>query len=81
MPWDRRVNVAVCTVNQWSLDFRGNTDRIIKTCREAYERGARIRLGPELEICGYGCMDHFFEMDTEWHSWECLREIVEESKK
>jgi NAD+ synthase (glutamine-hydrolysing) len=38
-------------------------------------------LGPELEICGYGCADHFFELDTEKHSWEILKEIVDESKK
>ncbi|KAI6230974.1 Glutamine-dependent NAD(+) synthetase [Aphelenchoides besseyi] len=81
MPWSRRANVAVCTVNQWALDFAGNQERIIKTCREAYEKGARVRLGPELEICGYNCADHFFELDTERHSWEVLREIVEESKK
>lgn len=50
-------------------------------CHEAYEKGARVRLGPELEICGYGCADHFFELDTEKHSWEILKEIVDESKK
>lgn len=113
MPWSRRANVAVCTVNQWALDFKGNLERILKSkilkfrnllkksnvkesryyavkkifykncflaSREAYESGARIRLGPELEICGYGCADHFFELDTQNHSWEVLKEVVEESK-
>jgi hypothetical protein len=23
--------------------------------------GARLRIGPELEITGYGCLDHFLE--------------------
>uniref|UniRef100_A0A914BZR9 Glutamine-dependent NAD(+) synthetase n=1 Tax=Acrobeloides nanus TaxID=290746 RepID=A0A914BZR9_9BILA len=81
MAWNRRINVAVCTVNNWVLDFVGNKERILKTCQEAYENGAHVRLGPELEICGYGCSDHYFELDTEWHSWEILREIVEESIK
>ena len=27
-------------------------------------------MGPELEICGYGCEDHFFEDDTLLHSWQ-----------
>ena len=38
-------------------------------------------MGPELEIPGYGCADHFFELDTEKHSWEVLKHVVEESKK
>ena len=28
------------------------------------------QVGPELEIPGYGCEDHFFELDTVDHSWE-----------
>lgn len=40
-----------------------------------------MRLGPELEIPGYGCADHFFELDTEKHSWEVLKQIVDESNK
>ncbi|UMM29095.1 hypothetical protein L5515_011627 [Caenorhabditis briggsae] len=79
--WDRRCRVATCTVNNWALDFRGNYERIVKTCSEAYALGARIRLGPELEIPGYGCADHFFELDTERHSWEMLSKLVEKSKE
>ncbi|KAK0413084.1 hypothetical protein QR680_006589 [Steinernema hermaphroditum] len=77
----RRFKVAVATVNNWSLDFEGNFGRILKTCQEAFDQGASIRLGPELEIPGYGCADHFFELDTELHSWEILGELVQESKK
>ena len=29
-------------------------------------------MGPELELPGYGCEDHFLELDTVEHSWECL---------
>lgn len=77
--WDRLCRVATCTVNNWALDFRGNFERIVKTCSEANALGARIRLGPELEIPGYGCADHFFEGDTERHSWEMLSKLVEKS--
>uniref|UniRef100_A0A1I8BIG3 Glutamine-dependent NAD(+) synthetase n=1 Tax=Meloidogyne hapla TaxID=6305 RepID=A0A1I8BIG3_MELHA len=77
----RIINLAVCTVNQWALDFTGNKERILKTCRDAYEKGSKIRLGPELEIPGYNCLDHFHELDTEIHSWEVLKEIVDESIK
>lgn len=43
---------------------------------QAKDRGARYRVGPELEVCGYGCEDHFLEDDTFTHSWECLAQIL-----
>lgn len=39
--------------------------------------GSRLRVGPELEIPGYGCFDHFLEPDTVLHSWQVLAEILE----
>ncbi len=30
------------------------------------------QVGPELELCGYGCEDHFYELDTATHCWEAL---------
>jgi NAD+ synthase (glutamine-hydrolysing) len=38
--------------------------------------GATFRVGPELEISGYGCEDHFFEIDTVRHSWSVLHDIL-----
>ena len=38
-----------------------------------------MRCGPELEICGYGCLDHFLENDLYEHSLECLSRIIQES--
>ena len=70
------VTVATCNLNQWALDFPGNRSRIIDSCTAAKDSGARYRLGPELEIPGYGCEDHFFEMDTIKHSWDSLAEIM-----
>eukprot|EP00057_Strongylocentrotus_purpuratus_P033602 XP_792062.3 PREDICTED: glutamine-dependent NAD(+) synthetase [Strongylocentrotus purpuratus] len=43
----------------------------------AKEKGARYRLGPELEITGYGCNDHFYESDTNLHSWQVLAKLLE----
>jgi NAD+ synthase (glutamine-hydrolysing) len=43
---------------------------------QAKAAGARYRVGPELEIPGYGCEDHFLEPDTVDHSWEVLGEIL-----
>lgn len=31
-----------------------------------------MQVGPELEVPGYGCEDHFLELDTVEHSWEAL---------
>jgi NAD+ synthase (glutamine-hydrolysing) len=33
-------------------------------------------VGPELEVPGYGCEDHFLELDTVEHSWEALAELL-----
>lgn len=68
--------LATCNLNQWSLDFEGNTARIIESIEIAKARGARYRLGPELEITGYSCEDHFLELDTLRHSWEALACIL-----
>nr|CAD7569878.1 unnamed protein product [Timema californicum] len=72
----RKVTVAVCTLNQWALDFDGNLQRILQSIQEAKEAGASFRSGPELEICGYSCEDHFYESDTLLHCWEVLLEIL-----
>ncbi len=71
------LTVATCNLNQWALDFDGNLDRIIQSIRIAKERGATYRLGPELEVCGYGCEDHFLEADTFYHCWESLAALLE----
>ena len=71
------ITVATCTLNQWALDFNGNLERSLKSCQLAREAGATYRLGPELELSGYGCEDHFFEADTFAHCWESLVELLE----
>nr|CAG8545687.1 9640_t:CDS:10 [Entrophospora candida] len=70
------ITVATCSLNQWALDFEGNLKRILESIRIAKEHGARLRVGPELEITGYGCYDHFLEGDTYLHSWEILAKIL-----
>ncbi|KAI8379492.1 uncharacterized protein BYT42DRAFT_545837 [Radiomyces spectabilis] len=76
------ITVATCSLNQWALDFEGNLQRILESIRIAKERGAKLRVGPELEVTGYGCQDHFLEGDTYLHAWEVLAAIItsEEAK-
>jgi len=71
-----KVVVAVSTLNQWALDFEGNLERILASVSLAKEAGARYRTGPELEICGYSCEDHFLEGDTLLHSWEVVARLL-----
>ena len=70
-----KATLATCNLNQWALDFEGNCERIIESIELAKAAGARYRLGPELEITGYSCEDHFLEEDTLRHSWESLARI------
>ncbi|KAI9784269.1 MAG: glutamine-dependent NAD(+) synthetase [Geoglossum umbratile] len=44
------ITVAACSLNQWALDFEGNTKRIIESIKKAKEAGAKFRVGPELEV-------------------------------
>ncbi|KAK3994713.1 hypothetical protein QBC44DRAFT_340606 [Cladorrhinum sp. PSN332] len=70
------VTVATCNLNQWVLDWEGNLSRIIESIHLAKEAGARLRVGPELEISGYSCLDHFHELDIFEHSLEMLRRLL-----
>ncbi|KAJ9086355.1 glutamine-dependent NAD(+) synthetase [Entomophthora muscae] len=70
------VVVATCALNQWSLDFDGNLNRIVASIKLAKAKGAGLRIGPELEITGYGCQDHFLEGDTYLHAWESIGVIL-----
>lgn len=62
------ITVATCALDQWALDFEGNCKRILESIRIAKAKGATLRVGPELEIPGYGCQDHFLE-------GECAAEV------
>ncbi|KAH7093294.1 hypothetical protein FB567DRAFT_461936 [Paraphoma chrysanthemicola] len=72
----RLITLATCSLNQWALDWEPNCERIKQSIRIAKERGASLRTGPELEITGYGCLDHFLEVDVIRHSWEMLSKIL-----
>lgn len=72
----RLATLATCQLNQWSLDFDGNRDRILEAVRQAKQAGAKLVLTPELCVPGYGLLDHFLELDTFEHSWEVVAEII-----
>jgi Carbon-nitrogen hydrolase len=66
------ITVAAATLPSVPLDFGGNRDRILRSIAIAKEKKATLRTGPELEIPGYGCLDHHLEGDTFLHSWVSL---------
>jgi NAD+ synthase (glutamine-hydrolysing) len=70
------VKLATCNLNQWSLDFDLNLANIFRSIREAKSLGCRFRTGPELEVSGYGCEDHFLEEDTIKHCWESIHALL-----
>lgn len=75
---NRKIKLGVCTMNQWAMDFEGNKNRIIESIKKCVSEECSIRIGPELEITGYSCEDHFLEKDTQLHCWEVIRDIIEE---
>lgn len=72
-----KCKIATCNLNQWALDFDGNLDRIIESIKIAKDLGAKYRIGPELELSGYSCEDHFLELDTMIHCDQSLAVILE----
>jgi NAD+ synthase (glutamine-hydrolysing) len=70
------ITVAACQLNQWAMDFDGNLRRIKESIRIAKEKGAKLRVGPELECTGYGAYDHFLENDTYDYCWRMIHDIL-----
>ena len=75
-PSNNKCCVATCNLNQWALDFDGNLSRIVESIKISKQKGAKYRLGPELEVSGYSCEDHFLELDTYMHCDQSLAKIL-----
>ncbi len=48
-----RLNICVAQLNLTVGDLSGNASKIIAASRQAYAKGARLLVTPELSICGY----------------------------
>ena len=64
-------------LNCWAMDFPLNLHLIKESIREAKAKCCTFRTGPELEITGYGCEDHFLEHDTFVHAWDSLAQLLQ----
>jgi len=66
-------------MNNSAMAFKQNTENILNSINEAYNKGCNYRIGPELEISGYSCEDHFLELDTYIMSWLSLLQIINQT--
>lgn len=73
------VKVAVCTINQWSLDFIGNEKRIKEAITAAKSKNAKLIVLPELATSGYSCQDHFIERETIELSFNIIKNLLKDS--
>lgn len=71
------VAIGICQLNQWALDFDGNCERIMRSTEQVKKLGGYYRMGPELEVPGYSCDDHFYESDTTGHCWQTIVKILQ----
>ena len=71
-----KITVSTCNLNQHALDFQNNYRNIFDSIKIAKSHNSQIRIGPELEICGYSCEDHFFETETIELSWLIIEKIL-----
>lgn len=69
---ERQLRIALLSVNQTPIDWRGNFDRLSRAFTGAREAGARIVCSPELAITGYGCEDLFYSPDVADRAWDAL---------
>ncbi|MFD0669536.1 NAD+ synthase [Ramlibacter sp. MAHUQ-53] len=51
------LNICIAQLNVVVGDMAGNARKIIDAAREAYARGARLVVTPELSLCGYPAED------------------------
>jgi len=72
-----RINIASVSTNQQALDFANNKNRIFKSIEVCKSIGVTYRAGGELEIPGYSCDDHFKELDTIYHCWEVVNDLLQ----
>ena len=71
-----RAHICAVSSNQHALDFEGNKRRIFRSIEICKQLGCTYRAGAELEVPGYSCEDHFKEIDTMYHCWEMVEDLL-----
>jgi NAD+ synthase (glutamine-hydrolysing) len=77
MKW---IQVAAAALNQTPLDWRGNAGRCREAITQARDQGSSVLCLPELCLSGYGCEDAFHATHVQKTAWQCLLDLVSETK-
>jgi NAD+ synthase (glutamine-hydrolysing) len=72
------LSISTAQLNFVVGDMPGNARRIIYAAREAYARGSRLLLTPELSICGYAAEDLFLRPAFIAACDDALKEVARE---
>lgn len=73
---ERKIHIAVCSINQTPLDWDNNLKNIREACLNAKLENIDIICFPELSISGYGCEDMFMAKWVVNKSLEYLKEAA-----
>lgn len=73
---DSVLKIGFCALKQRPLAFEWNLKNIIWSIEKSASNECLVRTGPELELTGYGCKDHFFEDDLYLISWKYILIIM-----
>ncbi|MCH7402958.1 NAD(+) synthase [Belliella kenyensis] len=71
-----KLKIALATVNQTPLDWKGNIKNISRSIDEAKSRGVELLCFPELAITGYGSEDLFLSYWYPQKALEQLKQII-----
>ncbi len=70
------VKVAVVSLNQTPLDWRGNSERIVEVIKAARQQQVSFLGLPEMCLSGYGCEDAFLTPDTAESAFQFLLNLL-----
>ena len=70
------MRIAIAQLNPLIGDLRGNTAKIISSCKKANAQNANLLITPELSLWGYPPRDLLFNSILIDHQWKILDEVV-----
>ena len=71
-----KLKLALAQLNAITGDIKGNSEKVIKYCREAEEKGAELIVFPELFIPGYCSADRFENREFIKQNKKAVKEIA-----
>ncbi len=75
------IKVACATPNVFLCDVKSNAKEIMKVAQDAFDKGAKLIVFPELSLTGYSCRDMFLQNGIQEQVEKGIELVVEFSKK